>query len=177
MDKELIKVVDNLKGSLLGIGLENEKIIDKINNNDKILTCFLLENNKAKKTSKLSFAGHRKKVNIKKLKKVFGKKRLNTVICNFEYAKKFMRHFILQSTLITKDNLYLYGKFTEEELEIIQTKYQRYTNDIIVKKINDDCLIKINLSKAKNKFWRDKIYYFQDLGERIIDILTNLLIN
>ena len=177
MDKELIKIVKSLKGSLLGIGIENENVLDEINKNDKILTCFLLENNTSKKSSKLSFSGRRKKANIKKLKKTFGKKRLNYVICNYEYSKKFMRHFIPGSVAINNGKLYLYGKISEEEVENIKNKYRRYTNDIEIKKIKDEYLITVNNQNTKNNFFRDKLFFIEDLGERFMDILTNLLIN
>ena len=37
MDKELIKIVKKLDGNLLGIGIENEKVLDEINKNNKKL--------------------------------------------------------------------------------------------------------------------------------------------
>ena len=177
MDKELLKIVKKMDGSLLGIGIEKEKILDEINKNDKILTCFLLENNKKGVKSKLSFSGRRKKANIKKLKKTFGKKRLNNVICNYEYSKKFMRQFVPGSVAINNGKLYLYGTMTDEEVESVQKKYNRYTSDIEIKKLKDEYLIIVNNENTKNRFFKDKLYSIKDLGERFIDILTNLLIN
>lgn len=177
MDNELVKVVKNLKGSLLGIGIENEKVINEINKNNSILTCFLLENNKKRSVSKLSFSGKRKKANIKKLKKTFGKKRLNNVICNYEYSKKFMRQFVPGSVAINNGKLYLYGSMTDEEVENIKRKYNRYTKDIEIKKDKDECLIIINNENTSNKFFKDKLYSLMDFGENFMDILTNLLIN
>ncbi len=177
MDKELLKIVKKLDGSLLGIGIENEKVLEGINENDKILTCFLLEKNKRRSVSKLSFSGRRKKANIKKLKKTFGKKRLNNVICNYEYSKKFMRHFVPGSVAINNGKLYLYGKMNSEELESTLNKYRRYTSDIEVKNIQDEYLIVVNNEKTKNNFFKDKIYASINLGEAFIELLTNLLIN
>ncbi len=177
MDKELLKIVKKMDGSLLGIGIEKEKILDEINKNDKILTCFLLENNKKGVKSKLSFSGRRKKANIKKLKKTFGKKRLNNVICNYEYSKKFMRQFVPGSVSVNNGKLYLYGTINEEELEGTLKKYNRYTSDVEIKKIKDQYLIIVNNENTKNNFFKDKLYSIKDLGEKFIDILTNLLIN
>ena len=109
MEKNLKKIIKKAKGSLLGIGIENENLIDAINDNDDINVCYLLES-KGKKSGKLSFRGKHKKVNIKKLKKFFTKKRTNTIICNYKYIQKFMRHFVPGSVYINNGKLYIYGK-------------------------------------------------------------------
>ncbi len=173
MDKELIKIVKKLEGSLLGIGIENEKVLEEINKNSKIFNCFLLENIKKKGVnSKLRFKGKRKKVNIKKLKKKFKKKQMDTIICNYNYINKFTKHFVPSSIYTCQDKVYIYNVKKEEKEEIIK-KYQRYTSDIKIK----DNLIEINMQGTKNKFFKDKVYFIGDTLNNLLDLITNILIN
>ena len=176
MNETLNKIIKSLNGSLLGIGIENKNIITSIEKNNNINTCYLLES-VSKKGSKFSFKGKRKKVNIKKLKKYFTKKRTNIIICNFKYIKKFIRNFIPGSVYINNDKLYIYGKMSKEEIEDITKKYNRYTNDIEIKNIDGEYLITINNKNTKNNFLKDKLYSIIDLINSIIDLITNILIN
>ena len=174
MDKELIKIVKKLDGNLLGIGIENEKVLDEINKNNKIVNCLLLENTKKKGiNSKLRFKGRHKKVNIKKLKKKFKKKQMDNVICNYNYISKFTKHFVPGSIYIGKSKLYIYGNITDEEKEEIIKKYKRYTSNI---KVNNN-IIEINMENTKNKFFKDKIYFIGDTLNNLLDLITNILIN
>lgn len=173
MDKELIKIVKKIEGTLLGIGIENEKVLEEINKNNKIVNCLLLENIKKKGSSKLKFRGRHKKVNIKKLKKKFKKKQMDFVICNYNYISKFTKHFVPSSIYIGKSKLYIYGDINEEEKEEIIKKYKRYTSNI---KVNNN-IIEINMENTKNKFFKDKIYFIGDTLNNLLDLITNILIN
>ena len=44
MNNQILKIIKKLKGSLLGIGLNEENLLDAIENNDNIQTCYLLNN-------------------------------------------------------------------------------------------------------------------------------------
>ena len=44
MNKKLTEIINNLKGSLLGIGLNDDTLLDAIEKNDSIYTCYLLTN-------------------------------------------------------------------------------------------------------------------------------------
>ena len=76
--------------------------------------------------------GRNKKINIKKIKKQFKKKSLDTIICNYETIKPFYRSFIPNSIYLNKGTLYIYGN--KEDLQKIKPKYQRYTSLIKIDK-------------------------------------------
>lgn len=175
MEKYLIKEIKQMEGSLLGIGITSEKIKDAINKNDKILICNLLEENQKRKNAKLVAGKKQRKVNIKKLRKTFRKKRTDNVICNLETVKKFLKTFVRDSVYINKGNLYIYGN--KEEIKNLEKKYERYTKDIkIINKEKQSILVVNNTNTRNNKF-KDICYWWQDLGESILDFMTIILAN
>ena len=44
MNKQILEIINNLKGSLLGIGLNDNTFLDAIEQNNNINTCYLLNN-------------------------------------------------------------------------------------------------------------------------------------
>ena len=78
MNKKLLEIINSLKGSLLGIGLNDDILLDAIEKNDDIYTCYLLTNiSRSGKKFSMTKRGKNKKINIKKIKKVVDK-HLNT---------------------------------------------------------------------------------------------------
>ncbi len=176
MNKQLLEITNNMKGSLLGIGINDENILDVIEKNDDIHTCYLINNiSLTGKKFNMTKRGKNKKINIKKLKKHFKKKSLDNVICNYEIIKQFQRSFVPNSIYINKGDLYIYGN--EEDLETLKLKYQRYTADIEITKVSDGTIMKINNQNTKNKFFKDKIYRLKDFGSDALELMTDILIN
>lgn len=175
MEKYLIKEIKQMKGSLLGIGITSEKIKDAINKNDEILICNLLEETTKRKNSNLVAGKKQRKVNIKKLRKTFRKKRTDNVICNLETVKKFLKTFVRDSVYINKGKLYIYGD--KEEIETLKKKYERYTKDIkIINKAKQSILV-VNNTNTKNNKFKDICYWWQDFGQSTLEIITALLAN
>ena len=134
MKENIIKEIKNMKGSLLGIGIDDLSMLDAIENNSNIDLCYILSNGgkNSNKRFKLFKKGRTKKVNIKKIKKYFRKKSLDNVLCDYKVIKKFYKSFVSNSIYINKGKLFIYGNI--KELEKIREKYERYTNDIKVEK-------------------------------------------
>ena len=44
MNDQILEIINNLKGSLLGIGVNNDILLEAIENNDDINICYLLNN-------------------------------------------------------------------------------------------------------------------------------------
>lgn len=163
MNKELKTIIENLNGNVLGIGLD-EKLINYIEDNNNILECNLLESKiKGKKTC---FFARTKTIKIKKIRKVFKKKKVDYIICNYEDIYKYLNTFVKDSIYINKNKLYFYGNV---DVELINKKYQRYETVIDVKKYSGNYIVTIDNSKAKNN-------YFKDLYYRIFDFISNLII-
>ena len=176
MNEKLLQIINNLEGSLLGIGFEDNILLDAIENNNSIHSCYLLtKKNPSSKKFNMTKKGRNKKINIKKIKKQFKKKSLDTIICNYEVIKPFYRSFIPNSIYLNKGTLYLYGE--KENLENLKPKYQRYTNDIKIEKTDDGYIMKINNQNTKNNFVKDTLFKLKDFGSDAIDIMTDLLIN
>ncbi len=176
MERFLLSEVKKMEGSLLAIGLTNDKIKNAIIENDKITICNLLEE-PAKGFRKYNFLANAKarKVNIKKLRKTFKKKKTNNIICDYKTIREFTKWFVRDSVYINNGKLYIYGK--KEELEKIIKKYNRYTSDARITKEKDGCILIVNNENTKNNKIKDMGYWFKDTGETILDALTLILAN
>ena len=176
MNKKLIDIINNLKGSLLGIGFEESSILDAIENNENIHTCYLMTA-KSIKSKKFSMTKHgrNKKINIKKIRKYFKKKSINTIICNYKTIQKFQKSFVPNSVYLNSEDLYIYG--TKEELTLLKEKYQRYTNEIQFISLEEDTILKINNQNTKTNFFKDSYYKIKDTASEVTELLTDLLIN
>ena len=176
MNKQILEIINNLKGLLLGIGLNDNTFLDAIEQNNNINTCYLLNNiSLTGKKFSITKRGKNKKINIKKIKKYFKKKSLDNIIVNYDTIKQFYRSFIPNSIYLNKDTLYIYGN--KNDLENLKQKYQRYTNDIKITKDNDNFIMKINNKKTKNHFFKDTLYKIKDFSSDAANIITDLLIN
>ena len=112
METKLIKEIKSMKGTTLGIGINSEKIKNAINNNSNIKTCYLLEESSSFNKKKFKIFENTKTINIKKIKKVFKKKRIDNLICNYQTIKPFIKTFVNKSFtsdsfLPTKRQIYL----------------------------------------------------------------------
>lgn len=172
--ENLIEYIKKMDGSTVGIGIDNEKIKNAIQNNDNIKTCYLLEEGSSFSKKKFKIFEKSKTVNIKKIKKVFKKKRIENLICNYKTIKPFLKTFVRDSVFINKGKLYIY---MEEDYEEIINKYKRYTNDIIIEKNKKQTLLIINNQNTVNKKTKDIKYWWKDTLNNIADVLTNILVN
>ena len=176
MNEKLLQIVKKAKGSFLNIGLTDEQLLEAIEQNGNIDICYLLSNVSltGKKFNAIGF--HRnKKINIKKIRKYFKKKSLDTVLCDYELIKQFRRSFVSNSVYINKEMLYLYGN--KDELEEVSDKYKRYTSVIELIKAKDKYILKVNNKNTKNNLFKDNFYRIKDFISDSLDFITELLIN
>ena len=165
--KEIIKIIKNLNGKILGIGLD-ETLTKEIENNDKIVECNLL-NSYVKGKNKFSLFN--KTINIKKLRRVFKNKKIDYVICNYEEINKYFNTFIKDSIYINNKKIYYFGNV---DIELLKYKYNRYDTNIVIKNKN---LVEIDTSKAKNNFIKDIYYRLKDFKSRLIELIGDILMN
>lgn len=169
MYKSLYNIISNMSGFVLAIGLD-DKLADKINKNDKIKTCDIL-NYVSKKESKEK-AKKLKSINIKKLRKIYKKKNIDFIICNYEHISKYLKTFIKDSIYINKTKLYFYGDIDKE---LIIKKYRRYNTIIDVKDYKDTCIIEIDNTNAKNNIIKEFIYKIVDGFNSFIEFVGDIL--
>ena len=176
IEKELLKIIKGMKGRLLGIGMDSERLKEGILKNSQIVSCTLLELNQ-KKTGKVFLKEKTEKlekISIKKIQKHFKKKQIEYMICNIEDIKGFLKTFLRDSIDITNQKIYFYGRMDTEE---IIRRYKRYGVSIEEKKYQDGSLLIVDVFDITTHFWRNKGYYFldsfSDLRNWIADILMN----
>lgn len=175
------KVIDNLNnkieniiGSVIYIGSDNS-ILKNLENNNNITYCDVLNtSNFVKKKSKAK--GKSTSLNIKEFKKFYGKNNLNHIVCDLKEIKRHLPRFIQTSIYIGCGNIYIYGNKDLYDLERLCKKYKRYNCDIKIDEYIDDYLIEIDVSKAKNKIIKDKLYYIVDTLGILADNISDLII-
>lgn len=165
--KEIVKIIKNLDGKVLGIGLD-ETLTKEIENNNKIIECNLLNSNVKGKNK---FSLFNKTIKIKKIRNVFKKKKINYIICNYDEISKYFNTFIKDSIYINNKKIYFFGNV---DIELLKYRYSRYDTNIVVK--NKD-LIEIDTSKAKNNFFKDFYYRIKDFKDKLIELIGDILMN
>lgn len=176
MNKELKKIFSKLSKSVVGIGLDDE-LSYTLESNDNILELDII-NIQKKKKGKLNNKTKNKsrKINIKKLKKIYNKKSVEYVVCNYEVIKKYFRYFISDSIYMNNNKLYLYGT-SMEDIKEIKKKYKRYNTLIKVTDEKKYFIIEIDNKESKNNFFKDKLYFIVDTYNYLVDIIGDFLIN
>lgn len=176
MNKKLLEIINNLKGTLLLVGCQDENLLDATLENDDIGQCYILSNiSLTGKKFNITKRGKNKKVNIKKIKKQFRKKSLDTIVCNYETIKQFNRSFVPNSIYLCHETIYMYG--SKEDMENAKIKYHRYTDKIETIKTKEGNLLKINVQNAKNHFLKDTIYKIKDFTSDALELITDILLN
>lgn len=177
---DLKDICKDLKGTFLSIGLCYPTVESVIDKNKNITEGYLLvlEGKKKGKTRSKDYNKKvgRKKISIKKLRKTFKKKSVDTLILNYEDAKKYMRFFVSDSVYINKGKLYIYGKKDKFTIDDIKSYYGRYNTKVEIKEYDNDFLIIIDNTNSKNNYFKDKMYKFKDTIIYYINVIGDILI-
>ena len=177
MKNELKKIINKLENNVLSIGLDSN-LCEELNNNIKINNLDVIDfvSKRVGRKNILKRKDKSKKINIKKLKKIYKKKSVDYIICNYDVIKKYIRYFIKDSIYMNNNTLYFYG--TDVKIvNDIEKKYKRYNVNIKTKIYSNYFIIEIDNSKSKNHFIKDKLYFIYDTISLISDYIENFLIN
>lgn len=164
---KLKTIVKKLSGNVLGIGL-SEDLTTLIENNNNIIECNLL-NSYVKGKFKKSF--FKKTIRIKKIRKVFKKKKIDYIVCNYDEISNYLNTFVKDSIYINKGKIYFYGNI---DIDLLKLKYGRY--DVKINLV-DKKIIEIDTSLAKNNFFKDNYYRLVDFKNHLIEIIGDVLMN
>ncbi len=160
------KIIKNLSGSVLGIGI-NEELSLLLNNNKNISNLTLLEKNSFSKTKN---KGKKNKViHIKKIKKYFKKNSLDYIICDFEVLNKYFNSFVNNAVVMCKNKIY----FTNGDVEKIKYRFKNYNCSI--KEINNLIEIDVSTSKSRGIFKTNDMFIYR--LTLIIEIIGDVLMN
>ena len=164
---KLKTIVKKLSGNVLGIGL-SEDLTTLIENNNNIIECNLL-NSYVKGKFKKSF--FKKTIRIKKIRKVFKKKKIDYIVCNYDEISNYLNTFVKDSIYINKGKIYFYFII---DIDLLKLKYGRY--DVKINLV-DKKIIEIDTSLAKNNFFKDNYYRLVDFKNHLIEIIGDVLMN
>lgn len=176
MREELIKITKCFSGNVLLIGVEDPIIYDLVNDNDSIIVCNSLSKAKTNKMYCDSTSTSKSKlINANKLKKVFKKKKIDFILCNYTEVQKHIKTFLSNSVFINKNMLYIYGNKASVDCEDLIKKYKRYSKDVKIEEKDNDFIIYIDNKHSKTNKIKDIFYYildtFSDLRNAIADIM------
>lgn len=174
---DLKNISKNVSGKVLVIGVENKNVLQVLDKNKNIAELYTMNFNGKKKSKDKGVGRRGKTVSIKKIRKIFKKKRIDYIICNIEDINRFLRTFIRDSVYINKTKLYIYGTKDNLDSELIEKRYKRYNTNIIVTEYNKELLIEIDNSKAYNNKIKDIFYNISDICYSIVNAIGDLLIN
>jgi len=174
VNSNIKKYIKNMTGTVIGVGIDNKEITETIDKNNKIVMCDLL--NSIDIDGKSQGKNKKKKKYVKKLRKKYKKKKVNYIIVNSNEINRYLKTFVRDSIYINNTEIYYYmDKFYD--IENIIKRYKRYNTKIDVIKCDDGNIIKINTSKAKNNFLKDKLYFIIDTLGNGADIIGDILVS
>ena len=171
MREHLLSLIPNWSGSVLAFGLYDETCIKAIDQNKNIHYFTIMTE---KNSGSIKQKGRRKTLHIKKIRKKFKKKQIDVILGNLEEIYPYKKSFIKDSIYIGKNTLYLYGN-QEYDWELIKKRYQRYQVTINENKIENNILLKIDISQSKNRRIKDKIDWILDTIVDVIDLIGDIL--
>lgn len=174
---DLKNISKDVTGKVLVIGLENKTVEQILDKNKNIVELYTMNFNGKKKTKNKGKGKRAKTVSIKKIRKIFKKKRIDYMICNIVDINRFLRTFIRDSIYINKTKLYIYGNKDNLDVELIEKRYKRYNTKIIITEYDKDLLIEIDNTNAYNNKIKDMFYNISDIGYNIINVIGDMLIN
>lgn len=174
---ELKKICKDFSGNILTIGLDFPTVEQVLEKNTNIKKSYSMTFNGKKRTKKYEKGSRGKIISIKKIRKIFKKKKIDYIICNIEDIEKFLRTFIKDSVYINKNKLYIYGYKKSIDLELLEKRYGRYNTKIEVLEFENQILIAIDNSESKNNKVKDFFYNISDLGYSLVNLIGDLLIS
>ncbi len=172
MKKEIQTWIHGLSGKLIGIGIQEEEILNWILKNENITECNLLESISKEEGKK---RGKKKYLSVKKMRKKFKKKQNDFLLMNYEVIAPYLKHVIKDSIYITKKEIMIYG-ISYENVTLLQKRYRRYDIKIRKKNISNIYILFINVENAKNSFWKDFFYSISDTIYNTMELISNFLI-
>ena len=174
---DLKNISKDVSGKVLVIGLENKTVEQVLDKNGNITELYTMKFNGKKKIKDKTRGRRGKTISIKKIRKIFKKKKVDYIICNIEDISKFLRTFIRDSVYINKTKLYIYGNKNNLDSKLIEKRYKRYNTSITITEYNKDLIMEIDNSKAYNNKIKDMFYNISDIGYSIVNVIGDLLIN
>lgn len=169
INDELKKIIANIDGKILCIGIYDENLLKSISKNNKIIDCDILT---GKSNNNTGGKGKSKKINIKNIRKKF--KNVDYIIGNMEELIEFKKTFVKDSIYMNKNHLYLFfdKNISYQEISKMYNRYQ-----VSINKINcqDGIILDINTVEAKGNKIKDFYYLIYDTLIDIYNLIGEFL--
>ena len=178
MFNKIEEIIKKVEGNVLVIGLD-DKLIDKFDKNNKVNLYAIYSNNNNKgmfSKQKKKQTNKGKTINIKKLRKYINKKSVDYLICNFEEMIQYYKYIIKDTIYLNNNIIYIYST-NKIDKEFIIEKYKRYNVEVIFTDYKNGYIITIDSKNAKNKFFKDKVYFIKDTLYNIAEIIGNIMVS
>lgn len=173
MVKELTRLGRILSGNILSIGFRTDsEFIKKLYENKKITQIYTLLNKKENsKFKKKKLFGNRT-INIKKLKKVFKKKKIDYTFIELSSVDKFLYSVVKNSIDITNKNIYILLDNKRIDEEVLMKRYSRYGCKCSIK----NNILNIDCKNIKTNKFKNFIFFMRDLNYDLQEIIAFILI-
>ena len=165
--KGLEKLFSSLEGRILCYGIMEASYLTCIQKNEKVTECFLLDSIGLEDGVK---GGKSKKISPKKFLKKFGKKSMDVLVVREDRLGSLEKKLLPIFIKITKLKIYLYQI---PNVEKVKKRYKRYRG---IWKEREE-YIEVDITKAKQNWFMDKIYYLKDCCMDSIDAISDFLIS
>lgn len=167
----LNKTVKEIEGNLLGIGIDNQQILNSISKNKNIRVCNLLDS----VSKEIGKGKTHNKVKISKLRKKFKKKKNDYMIINLDTVRPFIKKIVPDSIYLNKKYLYIYDK-NLTNLDNIKKYYSRYDKALEEIKCKDGIILKI-CTNCNTNFLKEFIFKISNFIYDIFNLITELLLD
>lgn len=167
----LNKILKEMEGNLLGIGIDNQQMLNTISKNKNILVCNLLDS-----VSKgIGKGKNQKKVKVSKLRKKFKKKKNDYMIINLDTIRPFIKKIVSDSIYLNRKYLYIYDR-NLTSLDNIKKYYSRYDKTLEEIKCSDGIILKI-YTNCNTNFLKEFIFKILNFIYDIFNFITELLLD
>lgn len=174
--KELTNIIRQSTGKLLLIGLNDKSLLRLISNSNQIVNCDILNNNHYNNETIENQGAKSKNISIKSIRKIYGRKKINNIICDYKHIDDYLKSFVKDSIYITNGSVIIYGQMTALMRDSLVSKYKRYHIKATVIGDDNSYVVKLAIGKIKTNIIKDRYYYISDglkeLGELISDLLV-----
>lgn len=176
-----MKLLDDAKkmtGNVVCVGVTNEDLLHTLSKNKKasVYTIDFTKRHGFFSRKKTKIADGRK-VNIKKLRKTFRDKSVDTLIYDFNEMYDYFKYFISDSVTIGRGKVYIYGESRFIDPKNLIKRYKRYGTKTLLEVDGDSFLIVIDVENAKTNWFKDRFYLVVDTFHNIGDMISVALIS
>ena len=167
------KIIKKMEGKVIGIGINDERVIKEIDKNNNIYECDLLD---SIDLSNQESGKKKKKKYIKKLRKKYKDKSVDYIIMDPTKIFRKLKFLIKDTIYINNKKIYIYMD-KNDDYELVIKRYKRYTKNIETIKCDDGIIINIDSTDSKKHIIKNIFYYIIDTLYNISDMIGDILVS